>query len=180
MSVARVVTVKKAAKDQGKCGSCGVEINKGDGYHWWKMGFRSNYKYKACLKSECFPSPSSRESSKFATIMAAQETFHSQIDNADSQDVIESLVEDVASAVEEVQSEYQDALDQWEHGNEALQEKVDHYDGMVSEIQSFQLTESEPEKEDFSSDEEFQTAHDEWLEHARQEAIDAVEGIEQA
>jgi uncharacterized protein YjbJ (UPF0337 family) len=189
MSVAKVKTIQKAQKDQGKCGSCGVELPKGSSYIWWTMGFRSNHKYKRCTKSECFPKPSTRETSKFATILAAQETFAENIDSLTEVGEIEGAVADVATAVGEVRDEYQDALDSWENGNEQLQEKVDHYEGQASELESWTWDgDEEPrwcdEHEDASSEDrgncdDCMSAEEEWIESVRDSAREAVDNIEQ-
>lgn len=184
MSVARVMTIQKSRKDQGTCRSCGDPLPKGSGYRFWKMGFRSNYKHKVCLKDQCFPSPSSRESSKFATILAAQEVFEAQVDDLREPDEFEAAVADVHAAVEEVRDEYQEALDQWEHGNDQLQEMVDHYESAASELESWSLSNPDkPEPTDYTADddgaEEYEKELEQWLEEARNEASEAVQGVEQ-
>ncbi|QPX62614.1 hypothetical protein SEA_WOLLYPOG_63 [Arthrobacter phage Wollypog] len=192
MSVARTKTVQKAAKDQGKCGKCGVELPKGSGYVWWTMGFRSNHKYKRCLKPECFPRPSERESSKFVTILSAQENFADNIDSLETKDDIEAAVQEVGSAVREVADEYYEALDLWPNGNEQLQEKYDHYESQASEIESWQSSgadewdlcdaheESDRESEEVQECEQCNANFEEWIEAIRDEAREAVDNIEQA
>ncbi len=187
MSVARVKTVQKSAKDQGKCGNCGIELPKGSGYIWWTVGFRSNYKYKRCLKPGCFPRPSTRETSKFATILSAQENFQDTIEEQDTKDSIESAVQEVGSSVREVADEYQEALDAWENGNEQIQEKVDHYSGQADEIENWTFEGAdEPERCDNHEDEpdddceECQEKCAEWLDEIREAAREAVDNIEQA
>lgn len=190
MSVQKITTVKAARKAPGKCGHCGDVLGVGDGYLWWDAGFRSTYRYVRCLKAECYPRPSERETSKASAILAAQENFADQLATLESVDDITSAVEDVASAVEEVRDEYQDALDQWEYGNEQLQEKVDHYDAQLDEIQGWEYTgNEEPEvcdKHDgMDPDDEAPLAcpdcselRDSWLELVREEAAEAVDAVE--
>lgn len=188
MSVAKVVRIEKSRQDQGKCGHCGDELPKGSGYIWWKMGFRSNYKHKRCLKTACFPKPSERETNKTATILAAQETFEANINELDSKDDIETAVQEVGTSVREVADEYREAAEGWEHGNEALEEKADHYDNAASEVEDWTSSEDdEPEyceeHEDASSVdrgecEDCQRNETDWLERIREEAIEAVNNIE--
>lgn len=187
MSVAKVVRVDKSRKDQGKCGRCGDELPAGSGYIWWKMGFRSNYKYKRCLKAVCFPKPSERETNKTATILAAQETFDENIGELEDKGEIEIAVQEVGAAVREVAEEYQEALDQWEHGNEALQEQVDHYEGRADEVENWESSEAEEpeyceaheeEQADTSECEDCQERREDWIQKIRDEAADAVNNIE--
>lgn len=196
--MARITTVKAARKPQGKCGKCGVEIEKGDGYRWAKPGFRTRSKMIRCLKGQCSFRPSELDQSKKATILAAQENFEDQIDNLTTADEITEAVEEVATAVREVADEYQEALDQWENGNSQLEEFVYHYEAQADELEGFALNTTvpeEPQQEDYESEESddddedeveetdggYDEAHQQWeseLEDAKQEARDAVEGIE--
>ena len=179
MSVQKLEIVKKARKDQGKCSRCGDALPAGSAYQYWYPGFRSNYKIVRCMKAECFPRPSERETSKASTILAAQEKFADNIGTLDSVEDIEAAVQEVADAVEEVREEYESALDSWENGNEQLQEKVDHYESQTYDVDGWNWDgEGEPEKEDDESDEDFATRQDEWIEEVRQAARDIVESIE--
>lgn len=179
MSVARVVTVQKSRKDQGKCGKCGVELPAGTGYKFWKMGFRSNYKYKRCLKVECAPKPSERETNKTATILAAQEAFEETTFDFGDVTSLEEAVHSVAESVREVSDEYQEGLDQWEHGNESLQEKVEHYSSQADELESWTVSESEgPEPADYDTEEEHEKACVEWWDRVVEEANEAVNNID--
>lgn len=190
MSVAKVVTVSKSRQDQGKCGHCGDELPKGSGYLWWKMGFRSNYKYKRCLKAHCFPKPSERETNKTATILAAQESFEENIQGLDSKEDIEDAVHAVGEAVREVADEYREAAESWENGNPELEEKADHYEMAADEAENWQTGEDdEPEQCDGEGDEPCteedpadcsisKGMREAWLDRMREEAIDAVNNIE--
>lgn len=192
MSVARVETVKKSRKDQGNCSKCGTPLPAGSAYLYYYVGFRSNYKIVRCLKATCFPAPSERESSKAATILAAQESFENLINQQDSSEDIEAAVQEVADAVAEVRDEYQEALDQWENGNDQLQEKVDHYDGQHSELDGwswdgntdYDLCEEHEGQEDNVPEEEIQQCEDcqqnreNWLQECRDAASDVVQSLE--
>lgn len=193
MSVARVYTTKKSRKAQRPCEKCGVELPVGSGYLYYYVGFRSNFKHVRCLKSECFPKPSERESSLFSSVLAAQESFHDQVGQADSPEDIEALVQEVADAVDELKSEYESALDQWENGNEQLQEKVDHYESQHSELDGwswggssdYDLCEEHEGREDEVGEEAIQECSDcqekreEWLEECRDAAREVVDSVEQ-
>lgn len=192
MSIAKLHTVGKARKPQGKCRKCETEINPGDGYRYWMPYFRSSTKYVVCLKSECTPPYSELESGKAATIYAAQESFEASIDGLSEKDEIEAAVEEVANAVEEVREEYQTAADAWEHGNEQLQEKADHYESQYDEIRDWQFEGADEwdmcqDHEDADADrdddavaecEACQLSKEEWLEEIREEAKDKVNSIE--
>lgn len=192
MSVARVYTTKKSRKAQRPCEKCGTELPVGSGYLYYYVGFRSNHKHVRCLRSECAPRPSERESSLFSSVLAAQESFHDQIGQADSPEDIEALVQEVADAVDELKSEYESALDSWENGNEQLQEKVDHYEGQHDELSSWSWDgNSEPDhcdehasRSDWEDDEieaceDCQEKREEWLEECRDAAREVVDSVEQ-
>ena len=192
MSVARVTTVTKSRKDQGKCGRCGKELPAGTGYLYWMPYFRSNYKAVRCLDTACYPPPSERESSKAATIYAAQESFDANVGELSTKDDIEAAVQEVADAVTEVKDEYDEALSNWEHGNEALQEKVDHYESQADELDGWQFDgadefelcdehdEAEADREDEAVEacEQCQANKEEWIEEIREAAREAVNGVE--
>lgn len=179
MSVQKIETVQKSRKDQGKCTKCGTELPAGTGYLYWYPGFRSNYKIVRCLKPECYPMPSERETSKAATIMAAQETFGNLINRQESVEDIESAVQEVGSAVREVVDEYEEALEAWENGNEQLQEKVDTYTDQADELENWEWDgEEEPEREEGEDEDAFSDRRSDWLEEVRDAAREAVDGIE--
>jgi hypothetical protein len=190
MSVQKIERVKSSRKDQGKCSKCGTELPVGTGYLYWYPGFRSRYKIVRCLKDECFPRPSERETSKAATILAAQESFHDHIGELETPGEIEAAVQEVADAVTEVKDEYQEALDQWENGNEQLQEKVDAYETAGYEIDGWsfdgdeepRLCEDHEESERGSAAVEdcgvCQQLEEEWLDEIRDAAREVVDNIE--
>lgn len=188
MSVQKIETVKKSRKDQGTCSKCRCALPAGTGYLYWMPGFRSNYKIVRCLKPSCFPKPSERETSKIASILAAQENFAEVIDDACDVEEAETAVREVGTALREVADEYQEALDAWEHGNEQLQEKVDHYSAQADELEDWSY-EGEQEKEhcEFYEDEEHDESDEscdceekalQWLDDLRAGARDAVDNVD--
>lgn len=188
MSVARLHSVKRAQKDQGTCNNCGVALKKGDPYLWFTVGFRSHYKHKRCTKSECYPKPSVRESSQFASVLAAQEAFEESIDTLDSKDDIETAVADVAEAVRELYDQYESAMEMWPNGNSQIEELRDHYEGQADELESFSLSADDaPEPCDEHSDdgeldedcEDCENNKQEWLDEMREKAREAVNNVEQ-
>ena len=192
MSIARVHTVAKSRKDQGKCGNCGQVLPKGSGYLYWLPYFRSNYKMVRCLDRACYPPPSVLESSKAATIYAAQESFEANVGDLITKDDIEAAVQEVADAVTEVKDEYDDALSSWEYGNEQLQEKVDHYESQAYELDGWQFDgadefelcdehdEAEADRDDDAVEacEDCQHNKEEWLEEMREAAREKVNEVE--
>lgn len=192
MSIARVHTVEKSRKDQGKCGKCGKELPAGTGYRYWKPYFRSNYKAVRCLDAACRPANSELESSKVSTIYAAQEAFEANVGDLSTKDDIEAAVQEVADAVTEVKDEYDDALSSWEYGNEGLQEKVDHYESQAYELDGWQFDgaddwelcdehdEAEADREDEAVEacEDCQHNKEEWLEEIREAAREKVNEVE--
>lgn len=192
MSVAKVETVKASRKDQGKCEKCGTELPKGTGYRYFYVGFRSNVKHVRCMKAECSPRQSERESSKVATWYAAQESFEDRIDQATDKDEIESAVQEAGAAARELADEYREAADAWESGNETLEEKAEHWESQADEIENWSYDgDEEPEKcprhEDdgeehdsqvYENCSECQHVRSEWLEEVREAAREAVNNVE--
>lgn len=190
MSVAKVTTVAKSRKDQGKCGRCGKELPAGTGYLYWLPYFRSNTKRVRCLDTACYPAQSERESSKAATIYAAQEAFEENVNGLEEKDEIESAVQEVADAVEEVRSEYDDALSAWEYGNEALQEKVDHYESQAGELDGWTFDgaddweqcddhdDKDRDDEAVAACETCQQNREDWIEEVREAAREKVNEVE--
>lgn len=179
MSVAKVETVKSSRKDQGVCGKCKEPLPKGTGYRYFYVGFRSNFKQVRCLKPECAPRPSERESSKVATWYAAQETFEDQIDHLDNKDDIESAVQEAGSSARELADEYRESADAWENGNEQLQEKADHWESQADEIENWTFEgDEEPEQEDGEPEDTFNERHDAWLDGVREAAREAIDSVD--
>lgn len=192
MSVQKVTTVKAARKPPGKCGGCGKDLGVGDGYLWWTMGFRSSHRKIRCLAAACYPLPSQRETSKAAGILAAQEAFTANLEGLESVDDVEAAVQEVADVIAEVRDEYQEALDAWEYGNEALQEKVDHYEAQASELDGWRYDGADDwelcdEHYDGDTDaaevltcEACAANRDRWYDELRAAALEAVGAVELA
>lgn len=188
MSVQKIETVKKSRKDQGQCSRCRCALPVGSGYLYWMPGFRSNYKIVRCLKVSCFPKPSERETSKVATILAAQENSAEVIDDACDVEEVETAVQEVGNSIREVADEYQEALDAWEHGNEQLQEKVDHYETQAEELENWSYEgDHEPghcdnyEHPDHDESDEYCDCEEkslQWLDEIRDAARDAVGNVD--
>jgi chromosome segregation ATPase len=189
MSVAKVETVKASRKDQGKCEKCGTELPQGTGYRYFYVGFRSKFKHVRCMKAECAPRQSERESSKVATWYAAQETFEDQIDTLDTKDDVENAVQEAGAAARELADEYREAADAWESGNEQLEEKADHWESQADEIENWTFEgDEEPERCNDCENDDMHPGpegcsgcaekRDEWLEELREAAREAVNNVE--
>lgn len=104
MSLARVYKTQKVRKDW-RCGKCGAEIKKGvDGRLSFAVGFRG-FEQSRCLKPECYPTLSERESSAVASVYAAQESV--DLNSCESLEDVEAVLEEIASACDEVADEYE-------------------------------------------------------------------------
>lgn len=76
----RVTRVAAAAKSQGTCSKCGIEIAKGDGYVWWK--FRYSGKRVRCTNPACAPTAQDLTQSEWAAHVA---TFQDNLASTVSQ-----------------------------------------------------------------------------------------------
>lgn len=151
--MARVTTVKAARKPQGRCGRCGKEIEKGDGYRHASPGFRSR-KLVRCLEDACRFRPSDLTTSKMSQVYAAVEGVEDSLaefgpfeDHDAVKDEAQALVDGMKDEIEAVRDEYQEALDQWEYGNEQIQEKVDEVEGWVDVCEGWDCPEVEDEED---------------------------------
>lgn len=149
MSTARIYTVAKARKDQGTCSKCGDPIWAGTAYLYWEPGFRSSYKVRRCTKASCYPRPSERESSLMQEIMAAMEAAEDAADafeqtGEDTSD-LESALEEVQSAIENVASQYRDAAEAF-NGQGPNAEKADdlEYLSLDASLEDFDEADVEP------------------------------------
>lgn len=188
MSLARVTQVNRAMKDQGECGhpGCGVKIQKGDPYLWFKVGFRSRYKHVRCV--DHYPPQSARESSLVSAVFAAQEDFAAQIDSLESHEDVLDALQQVADAVREVAGEYETAMyDQ--NGNVWNAEAEERYNALESaadELEGWAADEDEPtpcaEHEDggelVEGCDDCETNREEWVGALRDSAREAVDGME--
>lgn len=109
MSVAKVEYVGKARKPQGQCGKCGDEIPAGAPYRYFYVGFRSHYKRVRCMKPECAPKVSERESSLLASVYAAQEDNAFPNDPQEDTTTLSDALESVAATANEVADQYEEA-----------------------------------------------------------------------
>lgn len=142
MSIARVTTVKSARKDQGTCGKCGTPLPKGSAYRWYTVGFRSHYKHRRCMAPTCTPLASELESSKVASIYAAQESAEDAINEATSGDDIQAAIDEVIEAIREVAEEYREAAVNPNTGevfNLDSEERADTLEGSADELEGYDV-----------------------------------------
>jgi len=142
--MARVNHVKKARKDQGKCGKCGDALPKGDAYIHWSPGFRGR-KRKRCTKPGCRPRPSELTANdRLSRCYAAQEEVEDTIAQWDREDVDElrSALETAAETIREVAEEYREsaeAINETAEGSpiaEECEEKADNLEEWADAIET--------------------------------------------
>lgn len=181
MSLAKIHEVGKSQKDQGECGRCGVPLPKGSPYRWFTVGFRSSYKRVRCMKPECTPKQSERESSKLAEVYSALEAAEVDIENATEKDEIEQAVREFADAVRETGSEYSEASINPNTGsvfNPEAEERGEALTSWGDELDSFSVDEDEPDRDNYPEgdvgDAEYSEAFEEFLSNAKQQASEAI------
>lgn len=129
---------KTARKPQGKCSKCGDEILPGQRYRFWKPFFRSRTKIVRCMKPECTPKMSERESSAMASVMVAAENAQAYIlgwenSNSTTTGDLESALDEVGEAIDDVVSQYRDAADNF-GGSGPNAEKADELEDLRSQL----------------------------------------------
>lgn len=182
--MARVKTVHNSRKTH-ICGRTGHEIPKGDSYFTASPGYHSRPKYR-CTQHPF--RPSELTTSLASEPMAAVEEFEDQAEAGfDDIDELRSAWEELGQAIEDYQSQRQEALDAWEYGNSQLEDFVYTADAAYDEWSSFEPEDfdEEPDREDFESQEEYESALSEWevqkeehLEQQTEEALNIATGLE--
>jgi len=128
----RITYVKRARKDQGRCGHCGGPLPAGSAYRWIK--FRFGGKRKRCMKHECrFRASDMTTSDKLADIYLAQEDCKDVIEQAEKAlsiiarseewaDLLRSELEALADQLEESGSNAEDVGERYEESASNLEE----------------------------------------------------------
>lgn len=159
MALAPLKSVNSARKPQGKCSSCQVELPAGSPYRYYRSGYRGP-KVKFCMKSECTPRESQRESSKLADVYAAQEDARDSINSAETVEEVRDAVETLSGAVGDTASEYEDAINETPMLEDQLTDKLGALEDYQGSLDGF-----EPDiDEDMDADDVLRTAKDEALE----------------
>jgi hypothetical protein len=165
----------------GKCGKCGLEIKVGDPAVRFSVGFRG-FVQTRCTKPECFPKPSERESSLVADVYAAQEEV--DLSTAKGLEDLETARDDVANATREVAGQYEDS--EMYDRNEDLQERAETLNSAADTLEEWEPEGDDEPTEDNEESwsynghdfEDFESAHDEWLLHARESLQAAIDEME--
>lgn len=188
MSLAKVTHVARAAKPAGPCtfSSCSVVIGKGDPYQWWKVGFRSHHKHVRCVDHP--PRQSERESSKIASVYAAQESFEDGLDQLTEVEEIVDALQEVADAMREVASEYEESStdDNGTVFNQDAADRAETLEASADELESWSPSDDEPNTCEEHEDEgdtvedcaDCVELRDEWIDGVREEARSAVNDAE--
>lgn len=144
MSLARIYHTKKSRK-VWTCSKCQRQIPVGSPVLSFAVGFRGWEQRRCGDNPACYPAPSERESSLVSAVYAAQEGV--DLDSCQSLEDIENVLEEVASACDEVADEYE--------GNEMydvnydLQERAETVRSAGEELRSWTFDgEDEPEETD--------------------------------
>jgi len=131
--MARTNVVKSARKAQGKCRSCGKEINVGDPYKWAKPRYRG----KVVVCGSCAITASMVSSSKMVAIWEEMEGI-----NSSDVDSLPDSLRTLAETVRQVGEEYQESADnQREYFPNSEQadeneEKANDLDSWADELES--------------------------------------------
>lgn len=180
MSQAKIWVVKRAQKDQGKCGHCGITLPPGVPYRHFTVGFRSRSKNVRCMKVECSPTRAERESSKLAEIYAAIDD--ASFDGCETTEGIKSVLEQVAEVARGLSEEYAEASVNQNTGavfNVEAEERGQTLEAYADELESWDPDEEEPEKPEDEDDEkamtEYEELHGVWVDAAQNSAREALE-----
>lgn len=189
--MARVKTIKKARKSPGKCATCGRVIEAGESYYSW--AFRYGGKHCGC--SSHFPKPSQLTQSKMGTALAALEDAQDNLDgwgdrpdeklplsleNMPSEEDLKPILDDAASQLNDVASEYREAAEAMGGAGAENEERADTLETAASELENADFESFEDWKES-NMDEGEEVTPDriaEWVEAQRELAQDALNNAE--
>ena len=153
-----------------QCGR-GHEIPKGDSYLTAAPGYHSRPLYR-CL-SHPFK-PSELTTSLASEPMSARESFEEQVaDGFDTHEDLQAAWEELGSAIEDYQSQRQEALYAWENGNSTLEELVYTADAAYDEWSSFEVEEFDQEEPDESKQKKWNRWDEARQEHLAEQAAEA-------
>jgi hypothetical protein len=140
--MARIKTVAKAQKDQGKCRRCGAPILAGSKYYWFanRIG-RSSIRKNFCAAH--YPKASEvTTSDKLSQIYSAQEDLAVAIDAAGSLEDLSSALRDAAGIAQEVAEAYRESIsnmpESFQNGSQAeeMEEKASQCEDWASALES--------------------------------------------
>lgn len=136
----RVIEVQRSQKRR-KCDKCGKRISKGRPYVWWKFK-RQTRKHYRCSTAACRPRQSELTLSPFwSQVYSIQES----VGTAQDADDLESIMEQVRSAVESLKDELESSLDSFPDSlresptGELLQERIDACDEVLGNLDGISI-----------------------------------------
>jgi len=161
-----------------RCQSCGKPIEVGQPYKWFKMKL-SRGGVKKSYHTDCQIPPSHRTTSRMGQIWDAQAGL--QIDGLETLDEIQTELQSLAESVREVAEGYTESASniesgfghQTEQGYE-LEDKGQQLESWADDLESFDFSDEEPQREDFDEgddgQDEYETEREQWLDNMRSEA----------
>lgn len=141
MSLAKVVHVVRARKDQKPCERCSAALPAGSPYKHYSVGFRGSKRTRCTTCPD--PLLSERESSKVSTVYAAQEAL--DVDSIETVEDAREVLSEFADAVREVAQEYTEAAEAAPGLGEASEEAADVLNTSADEVENLDLSEFEAE-----------------------------------
>lgn len=195
MSIARIYTSRFAARKGAtlKCGKCGRSIEKGETYRWYKIGFRSRYKYIRCDSMACTPRYSELESrDNMVTVWSAIESANDTLDGLDAADPeentnsIDEAVQTAGQEINEAAGAYREAAEAMGGAGYEMEEKADTLEEAGGELEGYESEETDPpdnhedDEHEGEQDDCGQCADDrqEWWSEQIQNARDAIDSAQ--
>lgn len=178
MSLAKLNHIGRVRKP-GTCEKCKVEIKVGDPAIRFAVGFRGMTRTR-CTKHECFPKLSERESSLVADVYAAQED--ADVSGAGSLEELHQIRDDMVTAIQEVAGQYEDS--EMFEKNPDLQERAETLNSAADELENWEPEDEEPNVDGeewtigITKYDEFDAAHEAWLETARESLQGAIDDMD--
>lgn len=157
--MARTTVVRAAQKDQGTCENCGDPIKVGDGYKWIAPrlpGSRSSTKRKRCATCPGWHEWDYSNSLSARIAQIQHNTAQALSGSVESEDDVRNILEEAATAIEELAQEKRDSAESIESGfqhptsqSEELAEQADSLESWAQEVRDADIPDfPEPEEED--------------------------------
>lgn len=150
--MARVTTVAKAQKDQGRCEKCGTDLPAGSSYKWIKPRSHrgaKGYKRKRCVACPNWRPSETTSSPALGILHAAQEAASDALDarsGEDGLDAAQTILTDLAEGVREAAAQYEESASNMEDGfggetsiSAEIREKGETLDPQADDIENSDL-----------------------------------------
>jgi methyl-accepting chemotaxis protein len=179
-----VHSVKKARKPQGRCGSCGKDIEVGQGYRY--IAPRYGPKKKRHLSCPAFKPSELTSNDKMAALLAALEDGEEELgawtpaEDEPNLDDLQGILQNIAEHIREAAEMWTESAENIEQGfghatwqSEEFEETASEVESFADEVENWSLPDPPEKGEDTETPYDEQVAT--WADEARDAALEALQ-----